>query len=237
MTMSFPTSTPLQHNLRRFDLICFDWDGTLFDSTAIIARCIQHAVAQVGGTTPTWEQASYVIGMSIGPALALAAPDVPKTRYRELAARYHEHYVAHQNDISLFPGVVEMLEDLRTRGFLLAVATGKTRQGLNHALAQCQSKGQPLGSLFDGTRTVDETAGKPDPLMLRELMDEYNVQPARTLMIGDTTHDLEMAQNAGCLSIGVSFGAHNDSAAMAKFSPLLIAPSIPALHQWLISHG
>jgi phosphoglycolate phosphatase len=187
---------------RRFDLIAFDWDGTVADSTAIISRSIQEAVRDVGGTVPSDEQAAYVIGMALMPALARAAPDVPPEKYPELANRYRFHF-KHQDDICVFDGILPLLAELRERGHWLTVATGKSRMGLNHALQDPQLKG-----LFDGSRTADETAGKPSPLMLHELMAEFGVEPERTLMIGDTTHDLQMAQNAGCACVGVSYGAH-----------------------------
>ena len=119
---------------RQFDLIAFDWDGTLFDSTALITRSIQRAVQDVGGSPPSDRDASFVIGMGLMQALAHAAPDVPKERYPELGARYRHHYGLHQNDISLFDGVLPLLDDLRRRNHLLAVATGKSRGGLNEAL-------------------------------------------------------------------------------------------------------
>src|SRR5574337_2183613 len=124
----------LNETSRQFDLIAFDWDGTLFDSTAIITRCIQLAVRDVGGTVPSDERAAYVIGMGLTDALAHAAPDVPAARYPELAARYRHHYLGRQHDIVLFEGVQELLELLRSRHHLLAVATGKSRRGLNDAL-------------------------------------------------------------------------------------------------------
>jgi phosphoglycolate phosphatase len=182
---------------RRFDLIAFDWDGTVADSTAIISRSIQEAVRDVGGTVPSDEQAAYVIGMALMPALARAAPDVPPEKYPELANRYRFHFFKHQDDICVFDGILPLLAELRERGHWLTVATGKSRMGLNHALQDPQLKG-----LFDGSRTADETAGKPSPLMLHELMAEFGVEPERTLMIGDTTHDLQMAQNAGCACVG-----------------------------------
>ena len=108
---------------RQFDIICFDWDGTLFDSTGIITRCIQQAVVDVGGARPTDEAASYVIGMALMQALAHAAPDVPKDKYPLLGERYRHHYLAHQNDISLFDGVLPMLAELKARHHWLAVAS------------------------------------------------------------------------------------------------------------------
>jgi phosphoglycolate phosphatase len=216
---------------RRFDLIAFDWDGTLFDSTGIIVRCIQRAVVDVGGQRPSDQAAAYVIGMALGEALAHAAPDVPPERYPELGARYRVHYAAHQNDLSLFDGVLPLLQDLRARQHWLAVATGKSRRGLDEVLHTVELQG-----MFDGSRTADETAGKPHPRMLQELMQEFGVEPERTLMIGDTTHDLQMARNAGCASLGVSYGAHEPEAFHA-LGPLHVAHSVRELHDWLAAHG
>lgn len=219
---------PDMSTARRFDLIAFDWDGTLFDSTALITRCIQEAVRDVGGAVPSDRDASYVIGMGLMQALAHAAPDVPVERYPELGARYRHHYIAHKHDISLFEGILEMLTELKTRQHWLTVATGKTRQGLDDALHSSELKG-----MFDSSRTVDETAGKPHPRMLLELMSEFGVDPGRTLMIGDTTHDLQMAANAGCPSVAVSYGAHEPEAFHA-LKPLFVAHSVRQLHDWLL---
>jgi phosphoglycolate phosphatase len=216
---------------RRFDLLAFDWDGTLFDSTAIIARCIQAAVLDVGGQKPSDEAASYVIGMGLMQALAHAAPDVPVECYPLLGDRYRHHYFAIQHEISLFEGVLPMLAALKARGHLLAVATGKSRRGLDEALAT-----STLAGTFDASRTADQTAGKPDPLMLRELMAEFDVPPERTLMIGDTTHDLQMALNAGCASVGVSYGAHEPEAFVA-LKPLVVVHDVAQLHDWLHAHA
>lgn len=216
---------------RRFDLIAFDWDGTLFDSTTWIARCIQAAVADVGGTVPSDADAAYVIGMGLGAALAHAAPDVPPERYPELNARYRHHYMARQHEITLFEGVLPMLEDLKARHHWLTVATGKSRRGLDEALHSVALLGR-----FDGSRTADETAGKPHPRMLEELMREFGVEPERTLMIGDTTHDLQMARNAACASVAVGYGAHGTDEFEA-LGPLLIARSVPELHRWLLEHA
>ena len=221
-----PTDRP-----RRFDLIAFDWDGTLCDSTAIIVRCIQAAVCDVGGAMPSDEAASYVIGMGLMQALAHAAPDVPRERYTELGNRYRYHYLQHQDDLSLFAGVMPLLDALRDRGHLLTVATGKSRRGLNEALHTAQLRG-----MFDGSRTADETAGKPHPLMLHELMAEFDVAPERVLMIGDTTHDLQMAQAAGCASVGVGYGAHTTDE-FARYAPLFVADSVADLHAWLESNA
>ena len=216
---------------RQFDLIAFDWDGTLFDSTAIITRCIQLAVVDVGGKLPSDQDAAYVIGLGLMQALAHAAPDVPPSKYPELGARYKHHYMRHQDDISLFDGILPLLADLKARNYTLTVATGKSRRGLDDAL-----KAVELQGLFDGSRTADETAGKPHPLMLQALMAEFGVEPSRVLMIGDTTHDLQMALNAGCPSVGVSYGAHAPET-FEVLNPRYVAHSVGALHTWLLDNA
>ena len=218
-------------NLRNFDLIAFDWDGTLFDSTQIIVRCIQAAVKDVGGTVPTDEAAGYVIGLGLMQALAHAAPDVPQDKYPHLSERYRFHYQLHAHDLNLFDGVLPLLSALKARGYLLAVATGKSRLGLDDALQTVQLKG-----VFDASRTADKTAGKPDPKMLHELMAVLGTTPQRTLMVGDTTHDLQMALNARCPSLGVSYGAH-EPGAFAALKPLHIAHSVQDMHDWLLANG
>ncbi|WBY00867.1 HAD-IA family hydrolase [Ramlibacter tataouinensis] len=221
-----PSSRP-----RQFDLIAFDWDGTLYDSTQVIVRCIQRAVVDVGGARPSEQAAAWVIGMSLGQALARAAPDVPPERYAELGQRYRHHYHQHQNDLSLFEGALPLLQELRSRHHWLAVATGKSRRGLDEVL-----QAQELHGVFDGSRTADETAGKPHPRMLQELMREFGTDPERTLMVGDTTHDLEMARNAGCAAVGVSYGAHEPDS-FHELGPLHIAHSVADLRHWLLAHA
>lgn len=216
---------------RRFDLIAFDWDGTLFDSTGLIVRCIQNACRDVGTAVPSDERAAYVIGLGLRDALMHAAPDFPEERYPELGNAYRRHYFASQHEVVLFPGTLQMLHALKARSHLLAVATGKSRRGLDEALGTTE-----LHGLFDATRTADETASKPHPMMLDELRAELGVSAARTLMIGDTTHDLQMAANAGVPSVGVSFGAH-DHESFAALSPLFVAHSTAELQAWLETHG
>ncbi len=215
-------------NAERFDLIVFDWDGTLFDSTKIITRCIQEAVRDAGGTVPDDRSAAFVIGMGLMQALAHAAPDVPKQKHPLLGERYRHHYVQHQHDIVLFDGVPALLDALKARKKRLAIATGKSRRGLDEALGAVE-----LSGLFDASRTADETAGKPDPRMLHELMEQLQMEPARTLMIGDTTHDLQLALNAGCASVGVAWGAH-EPPGLHALDPLLVAHSVRELHDWLL---
>jgi phosphoglycolate phosphatase len=216
---------------RKFDLIVFDWDGTLFDSTALITRCIQAACADLGTAVPSDRDASYVIGMGLAEALQHAAPGLARERYPELGQRYRHHYIARQHEVVLFDGTLAMLRSLKARHHWLGVATGKSRRGLDEALSSVQLKG-----VFDATRTADETASKPDPQMLLELMREFGVEPERTLMVGDTTHDLQLAANAATAFVAVSYGAHEPEAFDA-FAPLHVAQSVADLHAWLTRHA
>jgi phosphoglycolate phosphatase len=216
---------------RRFDLIVFDWDGTLFDSTALIVRCIQAACADLGLPVPDDRRAAYVIGLGLHDALKHVVPGLPEDRYPELGRRYRHHYIASQHALVLFPGTLPMLQALKRRNHWLAVATGKSRSGLDDALAHAELKG-----MFDATRTADETASKPHPLMLHQLMREFGAEPERTLMIGDTTHDLQLAANAGTASLGVSYGAHEPES-FAALGPLAVLHSTQELHDWLVEHA
>jgi len=216
---------------QRYDLVVFDWDGTLFDSTALITRCIQSACADLDLPVPPRADAAYVIGMGLHEALQRVAPTLPPERVGELGLRYRHHYYQRQQDLSLFEGTLEMLTDLKARHHWLAVATGKSRQGLNEALEHVELRG-----VFDATRTADETASKPHPLMLQELMAEFGVSPERTLMVGDTIHDLQMAVNAGTDSVAVSYGAHEPSV-FTTFATRCVAHSTAELHQWLMQHA
>ena len=221
----------MSHRHRRYDLVVFDWDGTLFDSTTLIVRCMQAACRDLDLTVPSDADAAYVIGLGLHDALQYAVPGLAPERYPELGRRYRHHYFARQHELVLFPGTLEMLQSLKERNHGLAVATGKSRRGLDEALAHAQ-----LACLFDATRTADETAGKPHPLMLQELMAELGAEPGRTLMIGDTTHDLQLAVNAGTDRVAVSYGAH-DTQALHEHGPLFIAQSTRELHQWLLAHA
>jgi phosphoglycolate phosphatase len=216
---------------RQYDLIVFDWDGTLFDSTALIVRCIQASCRDLSVDVPDDRQAAYVIGLGLEDALRCAAPGLPRERYPELGARYRHHYFASQHELALFAGALPLLHSLKRRNHWLAVATGKSRRGLDEALRSSQ-----LHGLFDATRTADETASKPDPRMLIELMREFGAAPERTLMIGDTTHDLQMAANAGAASVAVSYGAH-EPAAFAAHAPVAVTHTTAELHDWLSRHA
>lgn len=211
----------------RFDLLVFDWDGTLFDSTALIVECIQAAVRDVGGRQPSRPQAAWVIGMGLRQALLHVARDVPPQRQEELIRRYQYHWLKRQHEVTLFEGVEPMLHELRARGHRLAVATGKSRRGLEMALRAAE-----LQQVFDATRTADDAPSKPHPQMLLELMEALQTPPERTLMIGDTTHDMLLARNAGCSAVAVGYGAHAHADLLAC-QPLALVHSVAELHAWL----
>jgi phosphoglycolate phosphatase len=212
---------------KQFDLIVFDWDGTLMDSTATIVKCIQAAAKDLGLPIPDNKAASYVIGLGLQDAMQAALPDLDPKYYPRMAERYRYHYLTKDKGLELFEGVREMLTGLSQEGYFLAVATGKSRVGLNRALDVTR-----LLSVFDATRCADETFSKPHPAMLQELTRELGQDMQRTVMIGDTTHDLQMAINAGAAGIAVHYGAH-PSHELQALNPIYSANSVPELHAWL----
>lgn len=216
---------------RNFDLIVFDWDGTLMDSTALIVASIQAACADVGVPVPAREVASHVIGLSLAAAMNEVCPGLDETTCQRLVERYRFHYLARDNQTVLFDGIRELLGELREQGYQLAIATGKARRGLSRVLEY-----SGIGPLFDATRCADETFSKPHPAMLLELMDELFVEPARTVMVGDTTHDLQMASNAGTAALAVAYGAHPE-AVLVDAKPLAVLGSVAELREWLSCNG
>jgi phosphoglycolate phosphatase len=218
---------PSARRARRFDLIVFDWDGTLMDSTAVIASSIQRACVDLGLPVPSDERASHVIGLGLADALAYAVPELPKSLVPAMVERYRFHYLSRDADLPLFPGVREIVVSLKESGLFVAVATGKTRVGLDRALGH-----SGLRPLFDATRCADESRSKPDPQMLWDLGDELAVRSDRMLMIGDTTHDLLMATNAGAASLAVSYGAHRERS-LEGHGALAIVGSPAQLGAWL----
>lgn len=216
-----------QHHFR---LIVFDWDGTLMDSTAAIVKSIQAAAGELGLPVPDRKAAAHVIGLGLYEAMEAVAPGIDQATCRQMGARYRDLYFQFSREITLFDGVTEMLEDLASRQYLLAVATGKSRQGLNRALKETGTD-----RFFHATRTVDEAPSKPHPAMLYEIAEELGTEMPHTVMIGDTTHDLLMAANAGAAGIAVQYGAHPPDE-LKRLNPLYIAESVAGLHRWLQEH-
>ena len=211
----------------KYELIVFDWDGTLLDSAGAIAQAIQSASRDLGLTVPDEASARHVIGLGLVEALQHAVPDLPPERYQEMVERYRFHYLAGDHQLTLFAGVPEMLQRLCAAGHILTVATGKSRLGLNRALEH-----SGLGSLFQASRCADECHSKPHPQMLEELLAEFGMTAASTVMIGDTSHDLLMARNAGVESLAVTYGAHQHDH-LQEHGPLACLHSVPELDQWL----
>lgn len=212
---------------KQFDLIVFDWDGTLMDSTSTIVKSIQAAARDLGLPIPRDEEASHVIGLGLHEAMQAAMPNIDPALYPKVVERYRFHFLTKDPELVLFDGVRDMLTELSQDGYFLAVATGKSRVGLNRAL-----NAVGLLSLFDATRCADETFSKPHPAMLQELTRELGQDLKRTAMIGDTTHDLLMANNAGAAAIAVEYGAHPlDQLQSCK--PLYSAQTVAQLHGWL----
>jgi phosphoglycolate phosphatase len=216
---------------KKFDLIIFDWDGTLMDSTATIVACIQAAARDLGLPVPAHKNAAYVIGLGLQEAMETVLPGIDSGYYPRMVERYRYHYLTQDKGLELFGGVREMLVDLAHQGYFLAIATGKSRVGLNRALDVTK-----LLSVFDATRCADETFSKPHPAMLEELTRELGQDMRRTLMIGDTTHDLQMAINAGASGIAVHYGAHA-APELQALQPLYAASSVTDLHAWLNEHA
>ncbi|SNR83385.1 phosphoglycolate phosphatase [Methylobacillus rhizosphaerae] len=212
---------------KQFDLIVFDWDGTLANSTQIIVNSIRQAAVESGLEDPGQLAASSIIGLGLREAIEQLFGVITQEQLQQMAARYNVHYNARQDDVLLFEHAYETVTRLNRQGYMLGVATGKGRRGLNHALAH-----SGLGELIHGTRCVDECHSKPHPQMLMELMDEFGVEPGRTLMVGDTSFDLQMAQNAKVASLGVTYGAH-PLERLLPHSPLAHFDEFATLSQWL----
>jgi phosphoglycolate phosphatase len=213
---------------RRFDLVVFDWDGTLADSTTVIAESLQRACRDIGCAVPADVDARYVIGLGLGDALRHVAPNLHADRYPELSARYRDHFLSREPQIPLFEGARDLVDVLRERGHRVAVATGKTRKGLDRALAFHR-----MHDRFDATRCADESRSKPDPEMLLHLLERLGVAPDRAVMVGDTTHDLEMAARAGVAAVGMTHGAHAADALSAAPAVEMFA-SLTQLRRWLL---
>jgi phosphoglycolate phosphatase len=214
---------------REFDLIVFDWDGTLMDSEAKIVRCMTNAALDAGIPDPGAPAIRHIIGLGLDEAMCALFPEVDAARRDLIVERYREHFV-HLDDTTtdLFPGVSEGLDALKRSGYLLAVATGKARRGLDRVLDQTGT-----AHLFSATRCADEAFSKPHPQMLRDLLDRTSTAAERALMVGDTVYDLEMARNARVPGLAVSYGAHPRERLM-DCAPLACLDSFTEVRAWLM---
>jgi phosphoglycolate phosphatase len=211
--------------------VIFDWDGTLMDSTALIASSLRSACRDVGIAVPTERDARFVIGLGVADTFNHVAPALDEEGRRRLSERYRHHFLAREHEAPLYRGVPEMLCDLHGRGRRLAVATGKARRGLDRAL-----NATGLARWFEATRCADEGFAKPHPDMLLMLMDITGVEPRHALMVGDTTHDLELAANAGVDAVAVSYGAHDEELLATRPAKARLA-TVADLHRWLAANA
>lgn len=214
----------------KYSLLVFDWDGTLMDSEARIVSCIKASIIDLG--LPTLETAAIrdIIGLGLREAINRLYPGSDETVHTRLTERYRHHFLgANHASSSLFPGANDMLTLLHKQGYLLAVATGKGRHGLDHVLEETGCK-----AFFHASRCADETFSKPHPRMLQEIMEHLDVKAEDTLMIGDTEYDMQMANNAGVAALAVSYGVHARER-LLQCSPLGCLDDIAELPVWLTS--
>lgn len=217
---------------KQFELIVFDWDGTLMDSEARIVDCMKQAINDLNLPQRSNDELKNIIGLGLKEALMTLYPEGDDDIYNALVVRYREHFLyTNETPSTLFEGVSELLSALSHRGHYLAVATGKGRQGLDQAM-----EGTGLHEYFHVTRCADESRSKPHPQMMEEIMSYLGVEPANTLMVGDTEYDLEMAHNANASSLAVSYGVHEKDRLLAC-NPLHCVDNIQELHNWLLDHS
>jgi phosphoglycolate phosphatase len=215
----------------RFDLIVFDWDGTVMDSTGLIADCIQLAAREMNLPVPSMDAAKSIIGLGINDSVRRLFPQLSSAEQTQYALAYRKHFVARDHEAPLYTGIRELLVDLAMPERFLAVATGKPRAGLERAFGHTGIKPH-----FHYSRCADEGFPKPHPDMLLKLMEFTSVEPERTLMIGDTTHDLEFAHNAGVRAVGVTYGAHRREH-LEPHSTEAVVDSVAELTAWLKNHA
>ena len=213
---------------RDFDLVVFDWDGTLMDSEAKIVRCMTAAALDAGIPDPGAQAIRRIIGLGLGEAIETLLPAIDAARRRLVVERYREHFLHHdRTESALFPGVADGLEALTRAGYQLAVATGKARRGLDRVLEQTGT-----GHIFCATRCADEAVSKPHPQMLCDILEQTGIAPGRALMVGDTVYDLEMARNASVPGLAVSYGVHPREH-LLEFAPLACLDSFLEVQAWL----
>jgi phosphoglycolate phosphatase len=212
----------------KYKVIIFDWDGTLMDSIDKIVACVKAAAEDCQLTPPSTLAIRHIIGLSLDIAMAKLFPDSTREQQIEVANAYRHQYVSSdQYETPFYPGIRSWLNGLKEQGYILAVATGKGRHGLNLLLDKFQ-----LTSLFAVTYCADQTGSKPDPLMLNRTLDDLGIDASQALMVGDTSYDLEMANNANMDCLGVSYGVHSKNV-LKQFNPIAIVDDLPkefALH-------
>lgn len=218
--------------MKKYSLLVFDWDGTLMDSKAQIVNCMQSALNELGLEPRSDQQISNIIGLGLEEAIIKLYPSLDQKMMRLAAQTYRDFYLYKDKTPSpLFRGVIDVLDQLRVEGYDFAVATGKSRRGLDKGLSETG-----LGDYFPITRCADETRSKPHPQMLEEILIDYNTDASQALMIGDSEYDLQLANNAGVDGFAVSYGVH-DLIRLLKQDPVGFIDEISQLPSWLKQHG
>ena len=213
----------------RYEMIVWDWDGTIMNSTPTIVDCMQKACADLDLAIPDNALASHVIGLGLHESIKMILPNLDEGDYPLVLERFRHSYLSVDHELILFHGIKELLDELKAKGHLLAVATGKPRHGLDRTLTL-----HGLQGFFHDTKTADQSKAKPHPQMLLELIDRWGTPPAKMLMIGDTTHDLKMAKNAGVDAIAVTYGAH-PKGELLHLSPIACVDHVHELRDILLS--
>ncbi len=208
----------------------FDWDGTLMDSEAQIVSCLHGAINDLGLAPMTDDTVKNVIGLGLREAIDMLVPGRDEPFRQAFVEAYRKYWFGHEGS-SLFAGAREVLDTLREQNYLLGVATGKARRGLDRVLEQTG-----LTSYFDATRCADETPSKPHPQMLLELMNELGVEGQYTLMVGDTEYDMEMATNAGAGKVAVRSGVHSEER-LQRHAPLACLEGVTEMPDWMSRSG
>ncbi len=216
---------------RQYELLIFDWDGTLMDSAGFIVDSLQRACADLGIPVPDDRACRQIIGLGLIQALQTLLPDLSEGDYPRLVDRYRHYYLGQDAEIPLFDGVTEGIRELRGAGFTLAVATGKSMKGLERALDHTG-----LRPFFSATRCADQTHSKPHPAMVEEIIDELMMDRQQAIVIGDTSHDMQMAENAGVARVGVTYGAHLPED-LTPHRPVLLAQSFAEVKSWLMTYA
>ena len=215
---------------KRYELVIFDWDGTLMDSEARIVEAIQYAARAAGLPVLDDKTSASIIGLSLTRAIEQLYPQATPEQMEKMAQAYSRYFLHEaQTPMQPFEGAEALLKALKDKGVKLAIATGKSRRGLDQILPE-----SGLAPYFDVTRTPVEAASKPDPLMLQQILEETGVPVDKALMVGDTTFDMEMARNIGMDRVAVSFGVH-DHAELDAYGPLAHFHHLDALRQWLMA--
>lgn len=225
------TNTRISDAVARWPLIVFDWDGTLMDSEARIVQSMHAGIMEAGMPPRSDAQIRGIIGLGLCEAVRALFPEASEAELQRVCEAYRAHYFANETPSPLFPGAAEMLAALREAGHLLAVATGKSRRGLDEALEQTG-----LGPLFAVTRTADETRSKPHPRMLEEIVRALGLPPRAGLMVGDSAYDILMAHAAGMDALAVGWGVQ-PAEALLEHDPAGLVEDMHEIPRWLARAG